>query len=315
MLKADAPGNANDVRHQQWVAHRRAVERSRYWISPAGRRTRWRKALLIRLLDLFGFILRLTPLDARGRRNALAVRCVELELAVSGLPPAFDGYRIFHLSDTHLDVFPEIAEAAHRLLDGVEVDLLAVTGDVHGTPKAPIEQSAELLTQALRGVRVHGPRLAVLGNHDAIEMAHALERAGFQVLINRSIAIERDGERLTVTGLDDVHNFYSDAAHAALCEPGEPFRLALVHSAEIADFAAEAGYALYLAGHTHGGQICLPGGRPLITQLTRCRHGAVGLWRQGTMIGYTSCGLGVSPPAVRFNCRGEVTVITLRVGH
>jgi len=55
--------------------------------------------------------------------------------------------------------------------------------------------------------------------------------------------------------------------------------------------------------------------REILTQLTRCRHGAVGLWRQGTMIGYTSCGLGVSPPAVRFNCRGEVTVITLRVGH
>lgn len=310
---ATVPGNADDVRHQQWVANRREIEGSRYWISPRGRRTRWRRNLFIRLLDLLGFVLRLTPLDARGRRNALAVRRVELELSVPGLPPAFHGYRLLHLSDTHLDVFPEIAEAASRLLDGVEVDLLVVTGDVHGAPQAPIEQSAALLMQALRGVRVHGPRLAVLGNHDAIDMVHALERVGFQVLINRSVAIERDGERLTVTGLDDVHSFYSDAAHAALREPGEPCRLALVHSAEMADLAAEAGYALYLAGHTHGGQICLPGGRPLITQLTCCRHGAAGLWRQGAMIGYTSCGLGVSPPAVRFNCRGEVTVITLRM--
>lgn len=301
------------AQHRQSAANRRrANERSRYWISPSGRRTRWRKAAFNRLLDVFGLALRLTPLDTRGRRNALAVRRVELEFAVPGLPPAFDGYRLLHVSDTHLDVFPEIAEAAHQLLDGVEVDLLAVTGDVHGEPRAPIEQSSDLLMRALRGVRVHGPRLAVLGNHDAIEMVAALERLGFEVLINRSVSIERDGERLTVTGLDDVHHFYSDAAHAALRAPAAPCRIALVHSAEMADHAAAAGYALYLAGHTHGGQICLPGGRPLITQLTRCRHAAVGLWREGGMIGYTSCGLGVSPPPVRFNCRGEVTLITLR---
>jgi hypothetical protein len=82
----------------------------------------------------------------------------------------------------------------------------------------------------------------------------------------------------------------------------------------MADHAAEAGYALYLAGHTHGGQICLPGGRPVFSTLTRCHHGAVGLWRHGTMTGYTNSGLGVAYPPVRFNCRGEVAIITLRGG-
>jgi hypothetical protein len=90
------------------------------------------------------------------------------------------------------------------------------------------------------------------------------------------------------------------------------FRIALVHSAEVADYAHEAGYALYLCGHTHGGQICLPGGRPLVTHLKRCRHAARGLWREGSMAGYTSCGLGVSGPPIRFNCRGEAALITLR---
>ncbi len=85
-----------------------------------------------------------------------------------------------------------------------------------------------------------------------------------------------------------------------------------MHSAEVADDADEAGYALYLCGHTHGGQISLPGGRPLVTHLKRCRHAASGLWRQGRMTGYTSRGVGVSDLPLRFNTRGEVVVITLR---
>lgn len=301
----------------QWAANRRGIEQSRHWMSPVGRRSRWRKALFNQLIAAFSVGLQLTPLQARGRRNALDLKRVDIEVALPGLPPSFDGYRILQISDAHLDVLPELVDAARRVLDGLEVDLLAVTGDVHGSPSAPITHSVDFLMQALQDVRVHGPRLAVLGNHDSVEMAAMLEERGFDVLVNRSRVLERGAERLRVTGLDDVHNFYTDAARAALEDhDGEEHdgecRIALVHSAEMADFADQAGYTLYLSGHTHGGQICLPGGRPVITQLTRCRHAAVGLWRQGRMIGYTSAGLGVSEPSVRFNSRGEVTIITLR---
>jgi predicted MPP superfamily phosphohydrolase len=297
---------------EQWAVSRRGIEQSRYWMSPAGRRSRWRKAVFNWLIAVFSVGLQLTPLQARGRRNALDLKRVDIEVVLPGLPPSFDGYRILQISDTHLDVLPALVDAARRVLQGVEVDMLAVTGDVHGSPSAPIAHSVELLMQALQDVRVHGPRLAILGNHDSVEMAAMLEERGFDVLVNRSRILERGGERLRVTGLDDVHNFYTDAAHVALEDHDGECRIALVHSAEMADFADQAGYALYLSGHTHGGQICLPGGRPVITQLTRCRHAAVGLWRQGRMTGYTSAGLGVSEPTVRFNSRGEVTIITLR---
>jgi predicted MPP superfamily phosphohydrolase len=162
---------------------------------------------------------------------------------------------------------------------------------------------------------VRGPRLAILGNHDSEAMADTLEGLGFDVLINRSIVIERGSDRLGVTGLDDVNSFYTEAARQALGGSQEACRIALIHSAEMADHAAQAGYALYLAGHTHGGQICLPGGRPVFSTLTRCRHGAVGLWKQGRMTGYTNSGLGVAYPPVRFNCRGEIAIITLRCGR
>jgi len=297
---------------QDWATRRRAIEDSRYLVNRAGPYGRWRKLafrLVVRVLD---GTLRRTTLFARGRRNALDLKKVELELELPGLPRAFDGYRILQLSDTHLDHLPELAAVARTLLHGVEVDMLAVTGDVHGHPRAPIEHSAALLMEALAGIRVSGPRLAVLGNHDPASMVDVLERKGFDVLVNRSILLQRGDDALRVTGLDDVHSFYTEAAVAALGDHDGEFRIALVHSAEVADDADAAGYALYLCGHTHGGQICLPGGRPLVTHLKRCRHATSGLWRQGRMIGYTSRGVGVSDLPLRFNTRGEVVVITLR---
>lgn len=264
------------------------------------------------LLELFGSALRLTPLHGRGLSNALDLRLTALEIRLAGLPAAFDGYRILHVSDTHLDILPAVADVAARLLDGVEVDLLALTGDVHGLVRHPISLSVELLARVLKGVRVRDRRLAVLGNHDPVEMPEELQRLGFEVLINRSTTLTRNGEAVHVTGLDDVHNFYTPAAREALEAKAGGFRVALVHSAEMADHAAAAGYALYLCGHTHGGQIGLPGGRIVFTQLVRCRHAASGLWREGGMLGYTTTGLGVSPPTVRFNTRGEAALITLR---
>lgn len=299
---------------EEWAAHRRAILAGRHWISPAGLRPRWRHDAFSLLLRLFGRALHLTPLQALGIRNSLDLRLTELELAPKGLPAAFDGYRILHVSDSHLDILPAIADVAQPMLDGLEVDLLALTGDVHGLARHPLRQSVAPLARALQGVRVRDRRLAVLGNHDPVEMVEALRPLGFETLVNRSVTLRRGDAAVHVTGLDDVHNFYSPAARRALDAPRAGFRIALVHSAEMADHAAAAGCGLYLSGHTHGGQICLPGGRPVFTQLVRCRHGVSGVWRHGDMVGYTSPGLGVSPPAVRFNCRGGAALITLRCG-
>jgi len=256
--------------------------------------------------------MRLAGLYGRGRRNALAPQVVELDLSFASLPAAFDGYRILHVTDPHLDALPELAAVAGRMIAGIEVDLLVLTGDVLADHEAPPASATAPLERLLAGVVVGDRRLAVLGNHDPAAMVDALERLGFEVLLNRSIALTRQGERIVVTGLDDVHCFYTDAARTALFGGDGDFRVALVHSPEMADHAAEAGVALYLCGHTHGGQVCLPGGRALLTRLTRCRHAASGLWRDGPTTGYTSRGLGTSWPTLRYNCPGELTVITLR---
>ena len=304
-----------DAARRKWAERRQALAQGCFCSTPDGLVPWWRKRLSSRLVTFCGWLVRPTPIHLLGRRNALRPQLTELELRFRSLPAAFDGYRILHLSDTHLDLLPGLAPIARRLLAGLEVDLLALTGDVQGRHHAPIDRSTELLAEALEGLIVRGPRLAVLGNHDPVAMVQALERQGFEVLLNRSLALDRAGERLRVTGLDDVHCFYTEAAAAALRgtagEDGS-FRIALVHTAEMADHAAAAGYALYLSGHTHGGQVCLPGGSPVVTHLARCRHAARGLWRERHMIGYTTTGLGISGPPLRFNCPGEAALITLR---
>ena len=297
---------------QDWATRRRAIEGGRYWMGRAGPFAQWRHKPLAAAMIIADTLLRATPLYARGRRNALDLRRVEFDVELPGLPAAFDGYRILHVSDTHLDYFPEIAPAARALLAGVEVDMLSLTGDVQGLHHNPIEQATGLLMEVLRDVRVRGPRLAVLGNHDSTAMVEVLGREGFDVLVNRSVVLKRGGDSLRVTGLDDVNSFYTEAARHALDDHHGEFRIALVHSPEVADDADAAGYAFYLCGHTHGGQICLPGGRPVLTRLRRCHHAASGLWRQGKMIGYTNRGLGVAGLPLRFNTRGEAAIITLR---
>jgi uncharacterized protein len=303
-------GSAREI----WAERRRAMERRTYAINPDGHHGGWESQIFHAAALGFGWATRFVGVHGRGRRNALSPRLVERDLSFFDLPSAFDGYRILQISDPHLDCLPELAGIARRLIAGTAVDLVAITGDIRGAARAPVAHSALPLAELLTGIKVRDRVVAVLGNHDPASMADALEQVGITTLINESLTVGRGGDRLVVTGLDDVHRFYTPAAKRALTDAPDGFRIALVHSPEIADHAAAAGFALYLCGHTHGGQICLPGGRSIFTRLRRCRFGARGEWRSGAMIGYTSNGLGAGEVPLRFNCQGEIAVITLRRG-
>ena len=263
------------------------------------------------MLALFGVMLRICGLYERGIRNAHNIRLKRLDLAFQDLPPEFDGFRILQLNDLHVDFLPETLDAALELVSGERIDICVLTGDYRKRVSCPFGHILPDFERLLAQVRARGGIYAILGNHDCADMVPAFEGIGIEVLVNETRRIQRGRAQIHLTGTDDVHYYYTEAARAALEMTPEGFKIALVHSAELADVAAEAGFQLYLAGHTHGGQVCLPGGKPIITHMNSHRRYASGLWRHGTMVGYTTTGVGVSGLPVRFNTRGEAALITL----
>ena len=288
------------------------MERGRAKNTPDGAKHLRRWDVFKALVELFGLGLRLVGLYKRGVRNARNIQVRRLEFRFDSLPQAFDGFRLLHLTDLHADFLPEIMERALDLCADLPADLCVLTGDYRRRVKGPYAQILPAMGDLAGCLSPPHGIYAVLGNHDCADMVEDFEALGITVLVNETRSITKHDAALHLTGTDDVHYYFSEAARAALKEAPSGFKIALIHSAELADAAAEAGFQLYLAGHTHGGQICLPGGRPIITHMCRFRRYASGLWRHGAMQGYTSSGLGVSALPVRFNSRGEVVLITLR---
>jgi predicted MPP superfamily phosphohydrolase len=251
--------------------------------------------------------LTLTGLHGRGQRNALRIQLRRNEVMLATLPDAFDGYTLLHLSDLHLDM-SEVHLA--RLIECVQVlhcDLCVLTGDFRFGTLGPCEPALEAL--ATLRPHLHGPTYAVLGNHDTIRMVPRMEALDIRVLVNESVRIERADNTIYLAGIDDAHYFRThDFQRTAHGIPRGACAILLSHTPEPYRDAADAGFDLMLCGHTHGGQICLPGGVPIITDSKAPRTYAKGPWRFRDLTGYTSVGCGSSIVDVRLNCFPEVTV-------
>lgn len=305
---------APDPSHRDaWLSRRKLLEAAGERSTPLGCRPGVLGRLFNMIYPVFSVALRACGLYRAGVRNALDLRLREIELEFADLPAAFDGYRILHMTDLHIDCLPGLADTVATLTRGVSVDACFITGDYqegHGGPADPI---IDHLKVALADIDARDGIFAILGNHDEGEFGLALERRmDLRLLINEKILIRRGSDRVLLAGTDDVSFFYSEGADAVLASTDGEFGIALVHSPEMAEAAAAGGYSLYLSGHTHGGQVSLPGGRPVVTRLIRNRELAAGLWSCGAMTGYTGPGVGVTAVPVRFFTRGEVTVLTLR---
>jgi predicted MPP superfamily phosphohydrolase len=254
--------------------------------------------------------LRAAGLYKRAQRNCRALHVVEHRLAMPRLPEPLIGLRILHLSDLHTDLDPEITAAIAERLGMLDYDLCVLTGDYRARTYGPID--AALMGMRTLRTQLADPVYAVLGNHDSIWLVPGLESLGIRILLNETVAIERGGESLLLAGIDDAHYYQ---AHNIDCVadqiPDGGCALLLSHTPEVYRHAAHAGFAAMLCGHTHGGQICLPGGIAL-TWDARCpRRLAAGPWQWGGMVGYTSVGAGSSVVPARLNCPPEITIHTL----
>lgn len=261
---------------------------------------------------LIRLTLRGLGLYRRGLHNAAALQIRHNDVVIPHLPEAFEGFTLLQLSDLHLDMDGGYPDALIERLGQVRYDACVMTGDF----RAKTYGDFDAAIAALAKVRPHlrGPVYTILGNHDSIRMVPGIEALGITALLNEAVVLEREGARIHLAGIDDPHYYQVDNFDKAAANiPPEEVAILLSHSPETYRLAAHASFDLMLSGHTHGGQICLPGGIPLITNADCPRRFCRGAWRYHAMQGYTSAGSGASVVGVRFNCPPEITLHHLRV--
>lgn len=249
---------------------------------------------------------RLAGLHRHGYRQFLDARVVDHVVPVPDLHPDLDGVTLLQLSDLHLDLDPELVPAIKQRLVGLRYDIAVITGDFRNLTHGPVEPCLAATLDLLPHLRQ--PMYAVLGNHDTLAMVPPLEKAGLRFLLNEHIVWRRGRGQLVLAGVDDPRHFDThDLDRAFAGAPADGVRVLLAHAPSIYREAAGHGVRLMLAGHTHGGQICLPGGRIVLSSDSSPRAFLRGPWRYGTMRGYTSAGTGASGAPVRFHCPAEIS--------
>jgi len=258
-------------------------------------------------------VLKATGLYWRARQNAERILVKRNDMRFKTLPPLFEGFTILHVSDLHVDMNEVAMNRLIELVGSMQYDVCVLTGDYRGRTVGPFQPA--LVGVARVATHLKQPIYAVLGNHDTIQMVPGLEAMGIRVLLNECETIVRKDQRIYLAGIDDAHFFRVDNIEkAALSIPRGEFSILLSHTPEVYRQAAHANFDLMLSGHTHGGQICLPGSIPIKLEAVLPRRMGAGPWQYRDMTGYTSVGAGSSVVPVRLNCPPEITLHHLRRG-
>ena len=253
------------------------------------------------------FCLTLIGLYGRGRRNATQIKLRRHDVISSGIPKAFDGFTILQLSDLHVDMSKGAMIKLATMLPNIEYDLCVLTGDYRAQTFGDYEPALAGMARLCSAIK--RPIYGVLGNHDTIRMVPGLEDMGIKMLLNENLSIERNNQRIYLAGIDDAHFYRVDNIEkAAIGVPSGDFSILLSHTPEVYQQASYADFNLLLSGHTHGGQICLPGRIPITLDSVLPRYMGSGPWKYRDMIGYTSVGAGTSVVPVRYNCPPEITL-------
>lgn len=236
-------------------------------------------------------------------------------------PSRLNGFRIALLSDFHYDPIFSIhpIHAAIKIVNDLRPDLIVLTGDFVSLPllskrNAQSAAAAEPCAQLLQQMKAPNGLWAVLGNHDynsdPARVGAALHAHGIRLLANESAAIEVNGGRFWLSGVNDVLSWTADL-HGTLHDvPANEATILLAHEPDYADYAARFPLDLQLSGHSHGGQVRVPLLPPLYLPDLAQKYVA-GLYRVGPLVLYTNRGLGTVGVPVRFNCSPEITILTL----
>lgn len=248
----------------------------------------------------------------------------DIELHYPDLPPAFDGYMILHLSDLHIRKLGKLERRTMELLRQREVDTCFITGDVTAEPRA-----SDVFRRVCSAIKHRDPIYMVLGNSehkpwvDTETLVEALSFQGLRILVNSNSAIHRDQDSIHVAGIDDPYSKLGDidAAFAGI-DPGS-FIVLLAHCPSAAPAGFEKGADLVLSGHTHGGQVRIPGINWYWTHMRANKELNDGLYTPsdishilrrdvGNRVLFVHRGIGTSRIYIRLSCPPEIVYITLK---
>jgi predicted MPP superfamily phosphohydrolase len=252
-------------------------------------------------------------------------KLVRFEIPLARLPDAFDGFTIAQLSDFHYNEFFTIVpiRAAVKMVNRLNPDLIVLTGDfvttsvlkdyLHNAKEAA--NQAEPCSKILGQLRAGLGTVAIMGNHDAasdpVKISEVLQSHGITVLRNESMPVERGGARIWLAGLDSIMEGKPDIAGMLREVPKSEAVVVLMHEPDFADVVTKYPVDLQLSGHSHGGQIWIPGfGAPWLPDFAQ--KYPRGMYRVGGLTLYTNTGLGTIRVPVRLNCPPEVTLFSLR---
>jgi predicted MPP superfamily phosphohydrolase len=241
----------------------------------------------------------------------------EVTLQLQRLPAAFDGLRVVQFSDVHLG-FHHTTEQLAQLVEHIQSlqpDLICFTGDLFDSA---VGSDAAPAVEVLSRLKAPLGKGAVLGNHDYYgretdKIKRILVDSGFVLLMNQSVPLKRGHTTIYLSGVDDMWDGQPDLPKALQAVPKDVFTLLLSHCPDFADIALQHSVDLQLSGHSHGGQVRLPFYGHLYTPVYGSKyvdgHYSLG---GGKLQVYTNRGIGVSVLPIRFWCRPELTVFTLR---
>tara|TARA_B100000965_G_scaffold313511_1_gene273437 strand:+ start:1938 stop:2720 length:783 start_codon:yes stop_codon:yes gene_type:complete len=250
------------------------------------------------------------------RNYRLYVR--EYTIAIPTLPPVADGFRLCFLSDLHIGSVPGIEDMIAEQMADLHHDVVILGGDffcerhdVLCAPPSPADW-APAARRLVAAADPHGAVFAVYGNHDHSDLPGVFENEGITNVEGRTVdLIGNAAEGVTLTGIPFTEQGLTDL-HLGSAPDVERFNILLTHSPDFAPAACDRGYDLFLCGHTHAGQVCLPGGHMVLRSANAPRRICARQWAMGDMAGFTSPGIGTSFLPIRMFCDPEIAVLTLR---
>ena len=241
---------------------------------------------------------------------------VNVNVKINDLPFTFHNYRIINLTDIHLGqwISPEYLNGVADYVNSLNPDMITLTGDY---VSYILEGYEDDLLDSFKKLKAKDGKYAVLGNHDhwagAEEIRKILKKSNIVDLSNDVFTIEKDGEKLNISGVDSLTVGADDLDKVLEKLPHDGASILLVHEPDFAKISSKTNrFDLQMSGHSHGGQLVIPGVK---TTPFRCSYSIkypVGAYKVKNMIQYTSKGLGTNSFWIRVNCKPEITQFYLK---